>query len=328
MKKIAIIAAVLLLLGGVSSVIAATQMRLGAVTGLISADTARAGDSVRINIEWVNTDTLSYNPTVAWRIFSRASLTSGDYGSGTARWISTPSSPMPSCYFTLSTARPRTGPQVDTCGGFSRANFGTAYFFNCFGCDGQGVDTIAFAGAAGDASQLAIPANDSGLAFRLLLVTSLADTGKVICIDSSQKFPSTNVWKWAPSNAPGAPFATPSWSGMQCWYLKNPTPAAVIDVTNGDLPTTYELRQNYPNPFNPSTKIQFDLPKQSHVKVTVFNVLGQAVATLVDEEMTPGKKEVTWDGNSQTGVKVSSGTYFYKIVADDFVSTKKMLLLK
>jgi hypothetical protein len=191
------------------------------------------------------------------------------------------------------------------------------------------VDTIAFAAAANDAAQTAIPANDSGIAFRLLLVTTLADTGKVICIDSSQKFPPTNTWKWAPFNAPtGTPYSLPDWTGIKCWYLKDPSPAGVNDVTDGALPTNFDLKQNYPNPFNPSTTIRFDVPRKSHIKLTVYNVLGQAVATLVDEDMAPGKKEATWDGASQTGVKVSSGTYFYKIVADDFVSTKKMLLLK
>jgi hypothetical protein len=328
MKKIAIIAAVLLLVGAVGSVSAATQMRIGAVTGLISADTAKAGDSVRINIEWVNGDAFQYNPSLAFRIFSRASMTSGDYGSGTATWVSTPAVSLPP-YYTLSSARPRTGPQVDTSGGLPKAEFGGLYLFNCFGCDGQGVDTIAFAAAANDAAQTAIPANDSGIAFRLLLVTTLADTGKVICIDSSQKFPPTNTWKWAPFNAPtGTPYSLPDWTGIKCWYLKDPSPAGVNDVTDGALPTNFDLKQNYPNPFNPSTTIRFDVPRKSHIKLTVYNVLGQAVATLVDEDMAPGKKEATWDGASQTGVKVSSGTYFYKIVADDFVSTKKMLLLK
>jgi len=327
MRKTAIIAAMLLLLGAVGSVSAATLMRIGAVTGLISADTARAGDSIRINIEWVNGDAFQYNPSLAFRIFSRESLTSGGYGSGTATWISTPAVSLPP-YYTLSAARARTGPQIDTSGGFKKANFGAIFIFNCFGCDGQGVDTVAFAAAANDLEQTAIPANDSGLAFRFLVVTTLADTGKVICIDSSQKFPPTSTWKWAGFNSPPGTTSYPDWSGMKCWYLKDPASSGVIDVTEGALPTNFDLKQNYPNPFNPSTKIRFDLPKKTHVKVTVYNVLGQAVATLANEEMTPGKKEVVWDGTSQTGVKVSSGTYFYKIIADDFVSTKKMLLLK
>ncbi len=90
-----------------------------------------------------------------------------------------------------------------------------------------------------------------------------------------------------------------------------------------DLPTSYALSQNYPNPFNPSTEINFDIPKKSHVTLTVYNILGQAVTTLVNEDMTAGSKTVTWDASEH-----STGVYFYKLTAGDFTETRKMMLLK
>lgn len=94
------------------------------------------------------------------------------------------------------------------------------------------------------------------------------------------------------------------------------------------LPTEFELSQNMPNPFNPSTQISFALPSAAKVNLTVFNVLGQQVKTLVDEYMTAGYQTVTWDGRDNGGASVASGVYFYRIAADDFAETKKMLLLK
>lgn len=331
MKKLAIgtMFALLVALGvAATSVHADTELRLGTIGGLISADTAKAGDTLKIGINWFNRNPVNYNPSMAFRIFSRSSFGSGDYGSGSATWVSVAQVNTPP-YYTLSSARPRVGPQVDTSGGLPKAQFGAVYLFNCFGCNGSGVDTVAFAAAANDPdNQTAIPALDSGLAFKLVVVTQLADTGKVICIDSSSNFPPSNTWKWAGFIPPGQPFDVPIWAGIKCWVLKNPAPSGVDDVTGNELPTKFDLRQNYPNPFNPSTKIEFDIPTKSHVKLTVYNVLGQEVNTLVNEEMTPGNKVVTWDGNSQNGTKVSSGMYFYKIEAESFVSTKKMLLVK
>jgi len=94
------------------------------------------------------------------------------------------------------------------------------------------------------------------------------------------------------------------------------------------LPTEFALAQNYPNPFNPSTQISFDLPVTSNVQLVVFNVLGQEVKSLVNEEMTAGTKIVTWDGTNAAGNSVASGLYFYRISADKFSASKKMMLMK
>ena len=89
------------------------------------------------------------------------------------------------------------------------------------------------------------------------------------------------------------------------------------------LPKEFALKQNYPNPFNPSTIIAFDLPMEALVSVKIFNVLGQAVATLVDETLPSGRYLKQWNASS-----VGSGIYFYTIRAGSYVRTKKMLLVK
>jgi hypothetical protein len=94
------------------------------------------------------------------------------------------------------------------------------------------------------------------------------------------------------------------------------------------VPDRYSLSQNFPNPFNPSTGISFALKADAKVTLTVFNVLGQQVRTLVDEYMPAGNHTITWDGRVADGTTAASGIYFYRIQANDFVDTRKMTLLK
>jgi len=85
----------------------------------------------------------------------------------------------------------------------------------------------------------------------------------------------------------------------------------------------FRLSQNYPNPYNPTSTITFDLPKSTYVTLVVYNTLGQLVATLIDEQKQPGRYDVRFDGS-----KLPSGVYFYRIVAGEFVETKKMVVVK
>ena len=97
------------------------------------------------------------------------------------------------------------------------------------------------------------------------------------------------------------------------------------------LPKAFALAQNYPNPFNPSTTISYSIPdgsSQVGVKLSVFNIRGQLVRTLVDQNQAPGTYNVNWDGSDDHGRQISSGVYFYRIQAGDFVSTRKMVVLK
>jgi photosystem II stability/assembly factor-like uncharacterized protein len=115
-------------------------------------------------------------------------------------------------------------------------------------------------------------------------------------------------------------------------YLASDTGKVYKTSTGGELgiqpvdpsvPVTFNLFQNYPNPFNPSTKIKFDIPKISKVKLSVYDALGREIETLVNESLQPGTYEVNWNAG-----RLSSGIYFYKLFTNDFSMVKKMSLIK
>ncbi len=91
---------------------------------------------------------------------------------------------------------------------------------------------------------------------------------------------------------------------------------------------SFSLSQNYPNPFNTETVITFTLPKTTDIRIEIFNILGQKVKDLVNERVSSGYKSVVWDGKDNDGNMVTSGIYFYRIMADNFVDVRKMALLK
>jgi flagellar hook assembly protein FlgD len=94
------------------------------------------------------------------------------------------------------------------------------------------------------------------------------------------------------------------------------------------VPVELVLEQNHPNPFNPATSISYTLPRNAHVRIAVYNVLGEEVALLIDGQQSAGSHSVIWNGTTDSGHAVPSGIYFYHLSAGQFVDTKKMLLLK
>ncbi len=108
------------------------------------------------------------------------------------------------------------------------------------------------------------------------------------------------------------------------WEDKDPTAIEVEPL----VPQTFALEQNYPNPFNPTTSIKYELPKESRVRIVVYDVMGNVVRTLVNEKQTTGYKSVIWDSKDKNGIRVSSGVYIYHMQADHFNQTKKMMLVK
>ena len=94
------------------------------------------------------------------------------------------------------------------------------------------------------------------------------------------------------------------------------------------IPNKYHLHQNYPNPFNPETVIVYQIPKAEHVKIEVFNLLGERIKTLINLFLAAGNHSITWDGKNYNGSQVASGTYFYRIKAGNFIQTKKMIYLR
>ena len=110
----------------------------------------------------------------------------------------------------------------------------------------------------------------------------------------------------------------------------------VSEDKQNPLPSQFSLSQNYPNPFNSTTAISYQLSatsgQQSAVSLKIYNILGQEVKTLVDEEQLPGYYQVLWDGRDNSGKGVSSGVYFYRLEVEGqglkLTKTKKLILLK
>ncbi len=112
-------------------------------------------------------------------------------------------------------------------------------------------------------------------------------------------------------------------AGSPCSGSWGPVGQVVSVEEIRDIPARYALGQNYPNPFNPSTMICYELPRKSAVQLTVFNNLGQQVAQLANGDMEAGYHEVLFDGSD-----LSSGVYFYRLRAGDFVETRQLVLMR
>jgi hypothetical protein len=115
-------------------------------------------------------------------------------------------------------------------------------------------------------------------------------------------------------------------------YIVGANGAIVKTVTGGvtsaekidnEIPAEFELEQNYPNPFNPVTKIKFDVAKFYNVKIIVYDLSGKELDIIINQPMQQGTYEVIWNGE-----KYSSGIYFLRMLADNYVETKKMVMLK
>jgi len=112
-------------------------------------------------------------------------------------------------------------------------------------------------------------------------------------------------------------------TGSDCVIIRAERAVDGIFARSNEVPESFELKQNYPNPFNPETEIVFDLPKGCQVKLEIFNITGQRVAVLANRYFDAGSYSVIWNAVGQT-----SGVYFYRIATDNYIESKKMILLK
>ncbi len=119
-------------------------------------------------------------------------------------------------------------------------------------------------------------------------------------------------------------------TGLSIYYTPEfdvrPEIDAVLEGSN--TPISFGLSQNYPNPFNPNTTIEYQIPQRGNVEIGIYDVNGLLVKTLLDTEQFPGNYSIQWDGKSDEGIYVSSGTYFYQVKSDNVQLVRKMLLLK
>jgi hypothetical protein len=132
---------------------------------------------------------------------------------------------------------------------------------------------------------------------------------------------------WATGNATNSNGSTSgdewNWAASKRIIVRNPT-----GIEHNNSLKEFELSQNYPNPFNPNTKFTIVIPKQENVKVLVYDIAGEEVTTLVNSVLKPGEYNLDWNSTNSFGNPVSSGVYFYRIVAGDFTDVKKMILIK
>lgn len=103
---------------------------------------------------------------------------------------------------------------------------------------------------------------------------------------------------------------------------------SAIDKKASSPITDFRLEQNFPNPFNPTTTIAFNLPKAAQVRLSVFDLQGRKVHTLVNQSMPAGRHQAKWDGTNDSGNKVTSGVYLYMLKVGTFKQTKKMILMQ
>jgi hypothetical protein len=122
--------------------------------------------------------------------------------------------------------------------------------------------------------------------------------------------------------------------GSDEWVFMNPTPGSnntgelsINDDIIG-ISRQYTLHQNYPNPFNPITTLRYNLPETGLVNITIYDMLGRQVKTLVNQRQDAGYRSIIWDATNDYGKPVSAGIYLYQIQAGEYISTKKMVLLK
>ena len=143
----------------------------------------------------------------------------------------------------------------------------------------------------------------------------------IVTLEPSQEFDGVQLSQSFDSN------------GLGCYT--NPTPGqenaeCITLSTSSDIsiPNQFTLHQNYPNPFNPITTLKYDLPEDSFVDITVYDMLGNVVNNLINKNQNSGSKSVQWNATNNQGESVSAGVYLYKIQAGEFSQTKKMILLK
>jgi hypothetical protein len=101
-----------------------------------------------------------------------------------------------------------------------------------------------------------------------------------------------------------------------------------VEELGNTITTGFKIAQNYPNPFNSATTISYDISKTRHVELTIFNILGQKIETLVNCRQPAGSYQIQWDGQDNAGREVASGIYFYRLKAGEFAQIRKMILMK
>jgi hypothetical protein len=290
--KIKLLTVLAVIVLGVSGAARGESISLDQVQGTLwNTDTMLAGNTYTFDIRFQSPNSNHLGITNGWSVYA---------SSGSPEWDTT---------------------IIDTTGNLGGAQFDLIWTTQLFSITGSGADTVGMAGSV-MFNTIGMPQGFDDIVANItigpLVIPDNVD--HEICLDSAY-YPPSGVWKWA------GPDVIPEWDGPHCWAVYDTASAVNTRAADG-LPTEWMMSQNYPNPFNPVTQIAFDVPSRAHVTLNVFNVLGQQVATLVDQELARGSYTADWDGTSSSGGEVASGVYFYRLETDNYIDTKKMVLMK
>jgi hypothetical protein len=117
-------------------------------------------------------------------------------------------------------------------------------------------------------------------------------------------------------------------SGFSVRCVRDDTEIVTILNQNLTIPQSFALHQNYPNPFNPTTTLKYDLPEDAMVNITIYDLMGRSIKSLVNSNQSAGYRSIQWNATNNLGEPVSAGMYIYMIQAGEFRQTRKMVLLK
>ena len=195
---------------------------------------------------------------------------------------------------------------------------------------------IDFTQAVGDTLIVYVDDSDSSFYFHKIILSDTSiiitpagtfDSCLVVLFDSPIAVDDAAIYCFAP-NVGIVYFLLDIHPSQQVSLLSAIVNGQILSVDEPELVNNYILLDNYPNPFNPTTTIQYELSQRSDIQITIYDLLGRKVTTIVSEIQEAGYKSVIWDATNSNGQPVSAGVYLYRIKAGDFVQTKKMILLK
>jgi ligand-binding sensor domain-containing protein len=175
---------------------------------------------------------------------------------------------------------------------------------------------------------------NTGLTGRTIHAFALSDNNLFAGTDEGVYLSTNNGTSWTAVNngltntsviavKVNGPYLLAGTSGEGAWKRPLLEMVTAVHLPSNELPATYVLSQNYPNPFNPTTTISFSLPARSIVSLKIFDILGREVSTIVSGELQAGNYKGQWNA-----INKSSGVYFYRLTAGNFVDTKKLMVIK
>jgi YD repeat-containing protein len=177
----------------------------------------------------------------------------------------------------------------------------------------------------------AVDPNDDSVTYSLNIVVSRVDTSFTtqdtsLVVDFGELVSSTEAFEvtWTVQASDGQLTSRPS--NEEGFFVLDLTTS--VEEPRAGLPTDFALYPNYPNPFNPETTIRYDLPVRAEVRLTIYDLLGRTVRTLVAQTQSAGAHSAVWDGRDDAGRQLASGVYVYRLEAGAFKQSAKMLLMK